>query len=184
MSDTKTCPYCAEEIKLLAKICRFCSRGVESEAESGLPANDTTIEKVKAPKNNATQNSRKQSVIGIIVGGLATIWAIGILLGIFDAPTDAPQTARAPDIHDISTRNASIICKAADGLGMHSKPCEVSGWASSIDIHMDATAADARQICAGMRQTAISEGMEFGKGWQIRIFSPYSNGNTIAACNL
>lgn len=53
MSDTKTCPYCAEEIKAAASICRYCGKEIEKEIQddslfiSELPSNPSvqTIQK-------------------------------------------------------------------------------------------------------------------------------------------
>ena len=79
--------------------------------------------------------------------------------------------------------NALKFCSALDGTGMLSKPCDVSGWNQSIDITMDAASSEARKICSGIVAQASQVGASFDRGWKVRIYSPYSDGNTIAQCS-
>lgn len=78
--------------------------------------------------------------------------------------------------------NAFRFCRALDGTGVLSKPCEVSGWSQAIDLSIDTSSSEARKICAGIIAQASQVGAHFDKGWKVRIYSPYSNGNTIAQC--
>jgi len=87
------------------------------------------------------------------------------------------QAAYAVD----SVDNAFKFCTALDGTGLLSKPCEVSGWSLSIDISIDTTSNEARKICSGI---ASQGGGRFDRGWKLKIYSPYSNGNTLAQCDL
>lgn len=83
-----------------------------------------------------------------------------------------------------SVDSASKICMAIDMAGIASKPCEVSGWNSSIQITIDVRSGEARDICHHLVNAASEKDWRFSRGWKIEIFSPYSNGNTIAYCNL
>ena len=79
--------------------------------------------------------------------------------------------------------NAFKFCSALDATGMLSKPCDVSGWNQSIDVTMDTSSSEARKICSGIVAQASQVGAHFDRGWKVRIYSPYSNGNTIAQCS-
>jgi len=79
--------------------------------------------------------------------------------------------------------NAFKFCSALDATGILSKPCEVSGWNKSIDVTMDTSSTEARKICSGIVAQASQVGARFDRGWKVRIYSPYSNGNTIAQCS-
>lgn len=83
-----------------------------------------------------------------------------------------------------SVDSAYKICMAVDMAGIASKPCEVSGWNSSVQITIDVRSGEARDICHHLVSAASEKAWRFGRGWKIEIFSPYSNGNTIAYCNL
>lgn len=89
-----------------------------------------------------------------------------------------PQAASADTVD-----NAYGFCSALDGTGLLSKPCEVSGWSQAIDVSIDTSSSEARKICAGIVAQASQVGAHFDKGWKVRIYSPYSNGNTIAQCS-
>ena len=79
--------------------------------------------------------------------------------------------------------NAFILCRALDNTNLLSKECSVSGWNQSVDVHMDMSSGEARKTCPELVSFAKSNGLRFDKGWKLKIFSPYSNGNTIAQCN-
>lgn len=83
-----------------------------------------------------------------------------------------------------SVETAYFICAAVDSAGFASKPCEVSGWNSAIRITMDARGAEARILCKQMVGMARKQGLRFGPDWKIEIYSPFSDGNTIAYCRL
>ncbi|MCK5284954.1 MAG: hypothetical protein KAJ86_05145 [Alphaproteobacteria bacterium] len=80
--------------------------------------------------------------------------------------------------------NAYKFCYALDSTGLLSEPCKVSGWGRSIDVSIDTSSSEARKICSGIVAQASQLNIRFDDGWKIKIYSPYSNGNTIAQCNL
>lgn len=82
-----------------------------------------------------------------------------------------------------SVENAYRFCSALDSTGLLSQPCKVSGWNQAIDATIDTSSSEARKICAGIVAQASQIGARFDKGWKVRIYSPYSNGNTIAQCS-
>jgi hypothetical protein len=71
-----------------------------------------------------------------------------------------------------------------DNTGLSSKPCEVSGWNQSVTATIDMNSGEARQLCPQITGLISQRGMVFSKGWTFQIVSPYSNGNSIAYCNL
>jgi len=80
---------------------------------------------------------------------------------------------------------AYAVCSVFDNTGMLSEPCEISGWNGSVDITLDTTGSEARKICQGVSKSLSKQGVYFTeRQWKIRIYSPFSNGNTIAVCNL
>jgi hypothetical protein len=83
-----------------------------------------------------------------------------------------------------SVDSAYKLCSVFDSTGMLSKKCEVSGWASSVDVSIDTTSTEARKICQGVAQMVRGQGIAFDRGWQIRIYSPFSGDQQIAYCSL
>jgi hypothetical protein len=79
--------------------------------------------------------------------------------------------------------NAYRFCSALDATGLLNKPCDVSGSNQSIDVTMDTTSSEAMEMCSFIVTQASQVGAHFDRGWKVRIYSPYSSGNTIAQCN-
>lgn len=80
--------------------------------------------------------------------------------------------------------NAYQLCSVFDATGLLSQPCEVSGWNQAVDVSIDTNSAEAREICSGVAAMMAKGDIFFDSGWKIRIYSPYSDENTIATCNL
>lgn len=80
--------------------------------------------------------------------------------------------------------NAFKLCRIMDNIGTLSKPCEVSGWDSSVSITLDISSYEAIVICRLTTQKMQELGLTFDRGWTLKIYSPYSNGNTIAMFKL
>ena len=89
-------------------------------------------------------------------------------------------TARADD----SVENAFRLCAIADQTGLTSEPCAVDGWNSSVEITLDMSAGEARKTCSALSDYIRDQGITFRKGWMLKLYSPYSNGKTIAYCEL
>jgi hypothetical protein len=71
----------------------------------------------------------------------------------------------------------------ADGTGLSSKPCEVSGF--SINVTFDMASDQARLFCNQVSKIERSADLVFNEpGWRMNIYSPYSGSNTIAFCAL
>ena len=77
--------------------------------------------------------------------------------------------------------NARIICKSFDDTGVLTKPCNISSgfYDLSIEITANLTPTQARGICKMYTKKSLGVA-----GWNLKIYSPYSNGNTIAQCKL
>lgn len=92
----------------------------------------------------------------------------------------------APALADAkgSVESAYRVCALFDSTGLASAPCEVTGWGSSVEVKIDMTAAEARKLCPQVAGMARDKGWSFGKGWTLKIYSPFSGGDTIAYCDL
>lgn len=76
---------------------------------------------------------------------------------------------------------ARIICKSFDDTGVLTKPCNISTgfYDLSIEITANMTPSQARGICKMYANKKLGVA-----GWNLKIYSPYSNGNIIAQCKL
>ena len=97
MEDTKRCPYCGEEIKAVAKKCRFCGQWLDEESnevksnEEVKPQNDASVEQM-APKeevkdDNKTPtvskpNSGTNSKVGDKSNKNTVYWVVGIIAAV------------------------------------------------------------------------------------------------------
>lgn len=80
--------------------------------------------------------------------------------------------------------SAFNLCAALDSTGVLSQECEVDGGESTVKATLDMSSSEARKLCAGTVELAKQNGMYFNGEWKLKIYSPYSNGNSIAMCKL
>ncbi|MCQ8181127.1 hypothetical protein NP603_08405 [Methylomonas sp. SURF-1] len=84
-----------------------------------------------------------------------------------------------------SIDKAFKLCAVFDGTGLLSEKCKVSGSNFSVDVSIDTSSKEAIQICKQIVGMLAKDKVYFDDGdWKIRIYSPFSNGKTIANCNL
>jgi uncharacterized membrane protein YidH (DUF202 family) len=83
-----------------------------------------------------------------------------------------------------SIGHAYVLCKALDNSGLLSKRCEVLGSSQSVNVTIDTPSGEAEEMCANIVARAMQMDMQFDTGWKVKIYSPHSNGNTIAECDL
>lgn len=123
MEDTKICPYCGEEIKAVAKKCRFCGQWLnedtnevaikeeeakpqdvtsneqvtpEKEAKEDYQATDTVVPNKpdKGTSSKCSDGSKKSTVYWIIgIVAAVLLIGIGVLLGNNKSDTSEEQTA-------------------------------------------------------------------------------------------
>lgn len=91
------------------------------------------------------------------------------------------QIARA---ENNTVANAYALCQVIDGTGLGSAPCDVSGWNQSVTAVLDMNSEEARSLCSQVATMVHQKGMTFDDGWTLQIQSPYSNGSSIAYCQL
>ncbi|MCG9100223.1 hypothetical protein [Laribacter hongkongensis] len=89
----------------------------------------------------------------------------------------------------ISTANTSVdnahkVCQTFENSNLLSKPCEISGLKSKINITLDMSPSEARKTCTSAVNLFKKNGITFNSGWTLNIYSPYNNKNSIAYCNL
>ncbi len=80
--------------------------------------------------------------------------------------------------------NAMKLCAVFDSTGMLSEKCDISGLSQSVDFSIDTSSKEAIEICNQVTSMMAEDKVRFDEGWKIRIFSPFSNGKTIATCSL
>lgn len=107
-----------------------------------------------------------------------------MLKNIITAATLLASNSVAIAQEDKSVENAYILCRLIDGTGLASKPCEVSGWGSSVTATLDMNSGQARQLCGQIAGTMREKNFAFRDGWTLQIKSPYSGDNSIAFCKL
>ena len=107
------------------------------------------------------------------MGKIVKFWIGAILIFGFSVPAQADEITFARG-----------LCTALDRMEIFSKPCDVNGWNTSVDVWLDATAPVAQVYCKQVVDMLDQAGMKFGWDWDLRIFSPYSGENTIAYCQL
>lgn len=101
------------------------------------------------------------------------------------APTQAAGAGQAgKDGEPDPVGSAYVVCEAMKNTGLTTR-CDVRGWGKTVDVRMDTSSGQAREICGGVAsQTRSGELTALAtKGWKLRIFSPYSGDEPIAVCN-
>lgn len=88
----------------------------------------------------------------------------------------------SPDEADIAIHQASLICESVDSVGLSSRPCEYSGWDSSITLTLDTNSSEARSICQGVVDESNGLNFTWNGRWQLKINSV--SGHQLAYCTL
>lgn len=82
-----------------------------------------------------------------------------------------------------SVDSAFKLCMAIDRTGLSSQKCKVDGWNSSISVYFDMRSSEARKTCPAIVNIAKTNKWNIESKWILKIYSPYSNNNTIAQCS-
>lgn len=83
-----------------------------------------------------------------------------------------------------SVESAFNLCYALDSTGVLSQECEVDGGSQTVKATLDMSSSEARKLCSGTVELAKQNGYDFNGEWTLKIYSPYSNENSIAMCRL
>lgn len=115
--------------------------------------------------------------------------AIALAYALQKQPSTVAQTAEdlpQPEVGrvDKSVDNAYALCRVFDATGLTAKPCEVSGWGSSVIATVDMTSGEARKICSQISGLMREKNLTWNSGWTLQIRSPFSGDNSIAFCHL
>lgn len=92
-----------------------------------------------------------------------------------------PQPVRERSAPD-TLGTALHICAIVDASGISASPCDLSAWSRTVTITADVSGRQARAICKDIQVTAKKLGMP--AGWKAEIVSPFSNGKSLAFCDL
>jgi hypothetical protein len=77
---------------------------------------------------------------------------------------------------------ASAVCAMMENTNLVSE-CEVQGWGSTVDVTIDTVGPEAIKMCSDTTTLIASQTSLFsGRGWRLRIFSPYSGDRPLASC--
>ncbi|MGQ7792966.1 hypothetical protein ACUN0C_11200 [Faunimonas sp. B44] len=115
---------------------------------------------------------------GAVVRGAMTVSING------PPPRQPRRKDHTVNASDKDVYNAFALCRAFDAIGLLSKPCDVSVWGSTVDLSIDMSTVEALRFCSKIPTMTRKVGVNFSSEWSLRIYSPYSNGNTIAICRL
>lgn len=94
----------------------------------------------------------------------------------------APMAAHAST--ETSVVNATLMCRWLDSLDFLTGKCAVSTKSSAVDVRIQTSKSEAKSICATLAQTMRSDGVDFDKGWNLRIFDPKKPSSRLAQCGL
>jgi hypothetical protein len=83
-----------------------------------------------------------------------------------------------------SVASATRLCAIFDSMGTLSEKCKIAGYDFAVEISLDTSGAVATKICADAATNMAKAKLMFDPQWQLKIYSPFSNGKTIAVCNL
>lgn len=98
-------------------------------------------------------------------------WLAAVLLGL-------PVAASADALE-----NAYFVCDVFEKTGV-STDCDVSSVNSTVDVVVEATPAEAANVCTVIVQRMVEKRRSFGARWKLRIFAPDRADEPIAACAL
>jgi hypothetical protein len=87
-APTRRCPFCAEDIRLEAKVCRFCNREVPADSWPLIDNESAFDELIAAELKDAPQTNRRYRVHGVLPDGRK---ASGTVTA--DSPDQARQAA-------------------------------------------------------------------------------------------
>lgn len=76
------------------------------------------------------------------------------------------------------------FCRIADGTGLLTEPCKIYVLNQSIDLRMNTTPSDAREMCIAYVGLMAKYGMRFNPGWTLRFLPPYETSSPLAECEL
>ena len=79
--------------------------------------------------------------------------------------------------------NAYFLCDIFAKTGI-STECLASNAASTVDVIINTTEAEARNVCSVIVKNMAEQRRSFGGTWQLRIFAPDHAEQPLAACRL
>lgn len=103
-----------------------------------------------------------------------------VSIGVAFAISASPSLASV----ESSVASAMRLCAVFDSMGMLSEKCKIAGYDFAVEISLDTSGREATKICADAATNMAKVGLIFDPQWQLKIYSPFSGGKTIAVCNL
>ncbi|MFC4255168.1 zinc ribbon domain-containing protein [Croceibacterium xixiisoli] len=153
-SDGKTCPACAEEVKLAAKICRFCRYDFETGAadgaanDSGAPAAPSVAPADSTPVASTVAQEpatgrKRHSTLALTIAIYALLTGLGMALGIFvfdrmaEHPEPVEETAAVVEEQPVVAQGAQAAKDEA-----------IRQFEKAIDTFYSGTNSDVQTLAA------------------------------------
>lgn len=80
-------------------------------------------------------------------------------------------------------QNAYFVCDVFERTGV-STDCAVSRVTSTVDVVVEATPAEAANVCTVIAQQLVEKRRTFGGRWKLRVFAPDRADEPTATCAL
>lgn len=93
------------------------------------------------------------------------------------------QCALPPPAPADELTNAYFLCDVFAKTRV-STECRASNAASTVDVVINTTPAEAEKVCAVIVANMAEKQRAFGGAWQLRIFAPDHAAEPLAACRL
>lgn len=96
----------------------------------------------------------------------------------------AAVSVTLPLAANANVSNAGNMCRWLDSLDLLASPCQVSAQDTAVKVDMVASKSEARNICKTIAGTLRKDGVDFDRGWKLRISNPETANAMSVECKL